>query len=109
MTRRPVRINNKFTLVALDTYDDAMSDPESVDMAGYPLEGYLDVLLGDSDSTTGDIRLEESNGDNVWSPLAIIGFESAFIPVLRQKRYIRIAPIGLEAATTTILGINYYG
>lgn len=112
LVERDARINGRIELVELSpSYDDSMVTPTVRDMLNYPLTGYLLVKLGDTTSTTGDIRLEESDGDGKWSPLVIFGFAAnteLFAKFQRTKRYLRIPAIGLEAATTTELTIDLF-
>jgi predicted methyltransferase len=112
LVEREVNINAKLTLIALASdHDDTLAAVGAQDLDRESKDFWVHLLVGATDSTTGLIALEESNGDGVWTRIwskAVAADTNEFIKLKRSKRYIRMPAPGLEEATTTTMALTLF-
>lgn len=112
LVEKPGQINGFFNLIPLlSTYDDTFTGSGPFDLELVGPEIWLHLQTETFDSTTGELYIEESSGDGVWTRIHTMPLEAdmdVFFKLPRSKRYLRVENPGLETLTVSTLALKLY-
>ena len=112
LVERPGHVNGFYNLIPLlSTYDDTYTGSGNFDLNLVGPEVCLHLQTEIFGSSTGELYIEESDGDGVWTRTLTIPLEAdmdVFRKHRRTKRYLRVGNPGLEAATASTVALKLY-